>query len=199
MSVDVQGQPGQPLLILSHGAGGTLDTPLLVKLQAGLTARGITVARHNFPYTEAGRKAPDRAPVLMETIQSVAQGLVQAWQPTKLMLGGKSMGGRMASMLVAEGFAADGLVFLGYPLHPAGRPDKLRREHLADIRCRMLFLSGTRDPLARTDLLEETVRSLGRKARLLLLQNGDHSLEKGVSDGAPWAEAAIQRWIRGGS
>jgi len=92
-----------------------------------------------------------------------------------LVAGGKSLGGRIASMAVAEGMPAEALVFLGYPLHPPGRTDKLRREHLADVRVPMLFLQGSRDAFAQPDLLAETVESLGDRATLMVVEGGDHS------------------------
>ena len=135
---------------------------------------GLAVARFDFPYMHAGRKAPDPAPALVETWR-LARAAVAERTGLPLVAGGKSLGGRIASMAVAEGMPADALVFLGYPLHPPGRPEKLRRDHLAQVAVPMLFLQGSRDAFAQPDLLSETVAGLGERARLVEVEGGDHS------------------------
>ena len=199
--------PVRWVVLLGHGAGGTLDQPLLVALADGLAARGGLVLRYNFPYAEAGRKAPDRAPALIATVAAAARWLAARPQASgvPLVLGGKSMGGRMASMLVADAAEtsprADGLLLVGYPLHPAGQPGKLRAEHLARIACPMLFLAGTRDPLCDLALLKPVLRRLGRRATLHVVEGGDHSFaipkSRGVS-ASDVAEELIEtcaRWL----
>ena len=178
-------------IALAHGAGGTFEQALLVALADALAARGACVLRYNFPYTEAGRKAPDRAPALVATVAAAARWMAARPEARGLprVVGGKSMGGRMASMWLADGTpggppadgepggggAADGLLLVGYPLHPAGQPTKLRAEHLARVACPMLFLEGTRDPLCDLALLRPVLRKLGRRATLHVVEGGDHS------------------------
>ncbi|HYD49782.1 MAG TPA: alpha/beta family hydrolase, partial [Terriglobales bacterium] len=118
-------------VVLAHGAGNDMSNPLLVAVQAGLAKRGFAVLRFNFPYKERGRKLPDAAKVLEGSYRAVlAHGRDTGWVQGKLVIGGKSMGGRMASHLAGAGEAIDGLVFLGYPLHPAGKPERIRDAHL---------------------------------------------------------------------
>jgi predicted alpha/beta-hydrolase family hydrolase len=134
--------------------------------------------RFNFPFTQDGRRSPDRAPVLAEAWRAaLAEAGAQAGG-LPLLASGKSLGGRMASMLAAEdpdGFPAAAIVFFGYPLHPPGRPDRPRVEHLARIRVPMLFIQGTADPLATFDQIQDVVDGLGSLARLHVVEGGDHS------------------------
>lgn len=163
------------VLVLGHGAGHNLDSTLLIDVGTGLRERRIAVLRFNFPYTEAGRKAPDRQPVLESCFTSVAeQAAEEAGVP--VWLGGKSMGGRIASHVVANGFDAAGLVFLGYPLHPPGKPERIRDAHLGAVKVPMLWLQGTRDTFASPDLLHKTVATLPT-ATLVEIEGGDHSFK----------------------
>ena len=150
-----------------------MDTRLLIDVGDALAERGVAVLRFNFPYMEAGRRAPDPQPRLEACYRAVADAVADEFE--RPYLGGKSMGGRIASHIVADGFAAGGLVFLGYPLHPPGKPEKIRDEHLADVHAPMLFLQGTEDPFARWDLLEGVVKRLGTWAQLHRVDGGDHS------------------------
>jgi hypothetical protein len=165
----------ETLLVLAHGAGNDMHQPLLVAVQQQLAAGGLAVARFNFPYTERGARAPDPAPVLETCWRAVLAALREALEPRRLVIGGKSLGGRMASHLAAQGAPVDGLVFLGYPLHPAGRPDALRTAHLDAIAAPMLFFAGTRDPLCRLDLLRATLATLPAPTTLHVIEDGDHS------------------------
>ena len=122
-----------PILILAHGAGNDMTSPFLVTIQEGLAAGGWACLRFNFPYTERRAKAPDRAPVLEACYRAVIASVRERLAPARLVIGGKSLGGRMASHLAAAGEAVDGLVFLGYPLHAPGRTDRLRDAHLPRI------------------------------------------------------------------
>jgi uncharacterized protein len=185
---------------LAHGAGGDMRAPLLVAVADGLAERGHATLLFNFLYKEQGKKAPDRAPVLEQTWRAVA-----AWarpRAGRLVLGGKSMGGRYASIIAAKGEPCDALVFLGYPLHPAGRPEKLRDEHLPRVPAPMLFVQGTRDPLCRLDLLEPVLARVGPRARLFVVDGGDHSLDVLKSSGRTKADvlagvlAEIDRFLR---
>ena len=139
-----------------------------------MAARGVAVIRFNFPYMEAGRRVPDPQPSLQACYRAIAETVAEEFK--RPYLGGKSMGGRIASHVVADGFPASGLVFLGYPLHPPGTPDRIRDEHLRHIGVPMLFLQGTRDPFAKPDLLHRTVEGLAA-AHLVEIEGGDHSLK----------------------
>ena len=162
-------------VVLAHGAGGTMDSASIVSLQSRLASGGITAVRFNFLYSEKGKKSPDRQPVLVACWRSVADWVKKELAPRCLVLAGRSMGGRMASYMVAEGYLCNGLVLLAYPLHPPGRPDRQRREHLATIEVPMLFVSGTRDNFACLDFLEPLVMELG--AQLHLIDGGDHGFK----------------------
>ncbi|WP_437970571.1 alpha/beta fold hydrolase [Sorangium sp. So ce260] len=187
-------------VVLGHGAGGDMHAPLLVDVARGLEDRGHTVLRFNFPYKELGRKAPDR-PEKLEMAYEAAIARLRKEKPERLVIGGKSMGGRIASLLAARAVPCDGLVFLGYPLHPAGKRAPLRDEHLPAIKAPLLFLQGTRDPLCQLDLLRPVLKRLGRRARLHVVEGGDHSLELLKSAGrtgeSVLAEilAAIDAWL----
>ena len=160
VSVSIHGDGGTAL-VLFHGAGGNRRTPFLVAIADALAAEGHRVLLANFPYTEDGRKVPDKPEVLEAAVDAVATHAERALGARRVILGGKSMGGRMASQLAAKGRPAAGLVFLGYPLHPPGREETLRDAHLGRIRAPMLFLQGTRDDFARWELIEAVARRLG--------------------------------------
>lgn len=164
---------GRTYLVLGHGAGGTMYTPDLVKFSEAIAARGVGAVRFNFPYAEARRRAPDRQAVLEACYTAVAQQVAR--HAGRLLLGGRSMGGRIASHIVAGGFPAAGLVFLSYPLHPPGQPDRLRDTHLYEIRSPMLFLQGTRDAFAQPHLLQRTLARLPT-ATLHPVEGADHWL-----------------------
>lgn len=166
---------GATAVVLGHGAGGDRRAALLLRAAEALAASGRRVVLHNFLYTEARRRVPDPPALLEATVRAVAERVRAEWGPTRLVLGGKSMGGRIASQAVAKGLGADGLVFLGYPLHPPGRPETLRDRHLPRVPCPMLFVQGTRDDFARLDLLEPVIAALGGRATLVRVEGGDHS------------------------
>ena len=163
---------------IAHGAGAGMHHPFMTGAAEGLAAGGVSALRFNFPYMDARRRAPDRPPVLQTTWHAAIQQAVPPDRGMPLVAGGKSMGGRIASMLAAaqgEDFAGAALVFFGYPLHPPGNSDRLRDAHLPGIRVPMLFIQGTRDPLARFDLVEAVVKRLEPLARLHVVADGDHS------------------------
>lgn len=160
--------------VIAHGAGGNMETPAIVGLQKRLAA-SVTAVRFNFVYSERRKKTPDRQAALVACWRSVADWVRKELQPAKLYLGGRSMGGRIASYLVADGYPADGIFFIAYPLHPPGRPEQQRKEHLASIRVPMVFVSGTNDSFAKLDLLEPVVSGLG--ARLHLIEGADHGFK----------------------
>src|SRR4051794_24154347 len=154
---------GRAMITLGHGAGSPMTSPLLGGFCDALAGRGIGSHRFNFPYTAAGRRAPDRAPVLIEAFRHAHARAEQLAGGLPLFAGGRSMGGRIASMAVAEGMPAAGLLFLAYPLHPPGRPDRIRDEHLYGIAAPMLFIQGSRDAFAQPHLLEAVLARLGRR------------------------------------
>lgn len=166
------------MCVLAHGAGAPMRHPFMAGAAAGLAAGGVSVLRFNFVYTERGRRAPDRPPLLIAAVRAALAEAVDLAGGVPLVAGGKSLGGRMASMVAAEdgeAFAARALVFLGYPLHAPGRPDAPRDAHLSRVSCPMLFAQGTSDPFARLNLVRALVERLGPRARLHLVEGGDHS------------------------
>jgi predicted alpha/beta-hydrolase family hydrolase len=181
VSATLDEPPKRPvaLLVLAHGAGAAREHPAMHRLSLALVGAGLSVARFNFPYSEAGRKMPDRSQVLIQTWLDVfswaRSRVVEDGLP--ILAGGRSMGGRMASLAAAErgdSFTPSGLVFFAYPLHRAGSTGNLRMAHLRDLQIPMLFISGTRDALAEVELLEAETRKLGRRARLHRLEGADH-------------------------
>jgi len=164
-----------PAVILAHGAGNDMSTPLLVAVHEGLASAGLLTVRFNFPYKEKGGRAPDRTPVLEACFRSVVNQIRTEYRPSRVFIGGKSLGGRMASHLAASRLAVDGLVFLGYPLHPPGKLARLRTAHLSRITAPMLFFAGTRDPLCNLDLLRSSLAPLADRATLHVIQDADHS------------------------
>lgn len=141
---------------------------------SALEARGIEVVRFNFPYRERGSRLPDRMPELKARFAAVAEPLRRS---RKLILGGRSMGGRVATMLVADGFACDGLLLFAYPLHPAGRPEKLRDAHLPAIRVPVLCFNGTKDALCTRELMDRALQSVSTDWQQQWLEGADHSLK----------------------
>lgn len=174
-AINTQDHKEAAALVLAHGAGGDFEGPLLAALAEGLAERGFSTLRFNFPYRQEGRRIPDPAPTLEECYRAVVAQARELFGPSPLILGGKSLGGRMASHLAAAGEEVAGLVLLGYPLHPPGRPEKLRDQHLFRIRAPMLFLSGTRDAFAQKDLLESVLNRLQPLATAHWLEAADHS------------------------
>jgi predicted alpha/beta-hydrolase family hydrolase len=161
------------VLVLAHGAGGDLNDPVLQDVGSALSSSGIAVLRFNFPYREAGRRAPGSQAVSEACYRDVASFARRDGVP--MFCGGKSYGGRMASHIAADGTEMTGLVLISYPLHPPGRPEKIREAHLRDVGVPMLFVQGTSDPFAAPDLLSRTVGSLP-DASLVSVEGGDHSL-----------------------
>jgi uncharacterized protein len=143
---------------------------------------GVSTLRFNFPYAEAGRRSTDRAPVAIDACRAAREAAAERSAGIPVWSGGKSFGGRMASMAVAEGMPAAGLVFLGYPLHAPAKPDQIRAEHLTKISVPMLFLRGTKDAFARSDRLQPVLRDLGTLARLVPIEGGDHSFNRSRKD-----------------
>ncbi len=166
---------GSTVVVLGHGAGGTRDTPMLVSLAEALAASGRAALLYNFPYAERRTRRPDPPKVLEATAREAAEVAVKHTGAARVVMGGRSMGGRIASQVVAGGARADGLAFLAYPLHPPGRPEKLRDAHLPAIAAAMLFVQGTRDAFAREDLLQALIERLEDRAELHRVESADHS------------------------
>ena len=163
---------------IAHGAGAGMTHPFMTGVAAGLNAGGVSVLRFNFPYMDAHRRAPDPPAALTEAWKAAMQYVVGRSNGAPVFAGGKSLGGRIASILAAtqgRDFTGAGLIFFGYPLHAPGRTDQPRDAHLSKICTPMLFIQGTRDQLARLDLIEAVVRRLHPLARLQLVEGGDHS------------------------
>jgi predicted alpha/beta-hydrolase family hydrolase len=188
----VDGPDGAPLTVaLAHGAGGAMDSPFMTTIAEGLAAAGLRVARFEFPYMAERRKdgrkrPPDRIDVLRDSwLEAIA-----ALGADDLVIGGKSLGGRVAS-LVAERAQVRGLVCLGYPFHPPGKPETLRVPHLLDMRMPALILQGTRDPFGRPS--EVRNYALPPNVRIHWLADGDHSFKprksSGVTEAANLARA----------
>ena len=163
------------LFVFAHGAGGHMADRGMNALAAVLRRCGLDVARFDFPYRARGSRRPDPMPRLAECIATVATDIAAQVGATRVVLGGRSMGGRAASMLVADGFACDRLLLLAYPLHPAGEPAKLRDAHLARIAVPVLCFNGTRDSLCRRDLMDAVVARLAANFRMHWLEGADHS------------------------
>lgn len=187
-----QGSPNAPLtLVLAHGAGAPMDSPFMTTVADGIAALGWRVVRFEFPYMAArrdggGRRPPDRQPVLLETWRQVIDDL---GDPRRLVIGGKSMGGRMAS-LIADDAGVRGLVCFGYPFHPAGKPERLRTEHLTDLRTSTLICQGTRDALGGRDLV--TGLPLSPAIKVVWAEDGDHSLKPRRASGRTEAQALAE-------
>ena len=163
-------------LLLTPGAGADRNQSALVHLEEVLTPHGIVVDRMDFPYRTEGRKAPDRPPKLIAAVNEGAEDLRR--RVPKLVLGGRSMGGRMCSMAVAEGLPAHALVLISYPLHPPGKPEKLRTEHFPDIKVPCLFVSGTRDAFGRPEELESATEAIPGAVTHRWVEGGDHGLRR---------------------
>ena len=163
-----------------------------------LSQRGFLSVQFNFEYMDSGRKMPDPQPKMQSLYRRVIAEVADAHHPRKIIIGGKSMGGRVASYIAHDAPGVAGLVFLGYPLHPPGKKDQMRDAHLYSIPLPMLFLSGTRDTFAERPLLETVVHRLGGQATLVWTEGGDHSLKVGKSGTAPLEAAAsrIQEWCQ---
>jgi predicted alpha/beta-hydrolase family hydrolase len=165
-------------LVLAHGAGAGQRHPFMVTFARGLAERGIDVVTFDFPYMAQNRRVPDKAPVLEASFrETVAEARQRVGAERRLFIGGKSLGGRMATHLAAEGLAdLQGVVLLGYPLHPPGKPEQRRAEHLPRITVPILIVQGDRDTFGAPDEVKSAFASLGRRATLHVVTGGDHSL-----------------------
>ncbi len=164
-------------LVLGHGAGAGMRHPFMEALSVRLAERGVATLRYQFPYMEQGSRRPSPKGLLLATVRAAVASAREALSDLPILAGGKSMGGRMTSLACAEQPLAGvrGLVFVGFPLHPAGRPGRERAAHLADVKLPMLFLQGTRDRLAELELIRPLAAELAPRARLVVIEDGDHS------------------------
>ena len=165
------------LLALAHGAGAGMRHAFMEAVSARLVAAGIATFRYQFPYMEQGRRAPDPPGVLTATVRAAVEAAAKAAPELPLFAGGKSLGGRMTSTAAAQRPlpGVRGLVFFGFPLHAPGKPGRARAEHLRGVHLPMLFLQGTRDPLADLGELRPVLDELGDRAQLHVVDGGDHS------------------------
>ena len=164
-------------LFLTPGAGSSREHPSLVALERALAP--LPVERHDFPYRRAGKKAPDRAPKAIADLQEAVPAFAAraGIDPASIVLGGRSFGGRMCSMAVAEGLPAAGLVLISYPLHPPGKPEKLRIEHLPQLAVPCLFVSGTRDPFGSPDELTAHLGAIPGPVTTVWIEGKGHDLK----------------------
>jgi hypothetical protein len=189
----------ETVFVCAHGAGGHKDDAGMLRLAAALGPRGFQVVRFNFPYREKGSRRIDPMPVLKERFSSTVEKARSG--KNRLIIGGRSMGGRVASMLAAEGLACDGLLLSAYPLHPAGQPEKLRDAHLPKIRVPVLCINGTRDALCRRDLMEAALKNVTAPWTMHWVEGADHSFHVLKSSGRTDAEVdaevgeAAGRWL----
>jgi predicted alpha/beta-hydrolase family hydrolase len=196
-------QDARACYVLAHGAGAGMRHASMEAIAAGLAERGIATLRYQFLYMEKGSKRPDPPALAQATVRAAVTEAAKACAGLPLIAGGKSFGGRMTSQAQAKSplDGVEGLAFLGFPLHAAGKPSSDRAAHLADVKIPMLFLQGTRDTLADLSLLKPVVKSLGNKATLHLADGADHSFHvlksSGRNDREVLAEimAAFASWV----
>ena len=199
-------------ILLGHGAGANQTSGFMKLFANGLAQRGFDAMTFNFIYTEQGRGVPDQKAKLESCFRAVIEAAIKdkKLNGNRLVIGGKSMGGRIASQVAADGCEKaeplanqiDGLVFLGYPLHPPGNPSKLRVDHLPQIKVPMLFVQGTRDSLGSTDEIRPFVKKLKLPATIYAIEGGDHSFKAPKKFGTPQEQIyenamnEIDRWCR---
>jgi len=187
--------------VFAHGAGGNMSDRAMLAASKIMRGIGLGVVRFNFLYKERGSGRPDQMPKLMATTRAVVDRVRAELKPTTLIIGGRSMGGRAASMLAAERFTADGLLLLAYPLHPPGQPEKLRDAHLPNIEMPVLCFNGTRDEFCTLDLMKRVLTTVKAPWEMHWLEGADHSFHvlksSGRNDAAVLAEvgAVASDWI----
>ena len=194
MTLDLHTYPvdGEPraLLVLAHGAGAGQQHPFIVGTARGLARRGIDVATFDFPYMAAGRRAPDRPEVLERAFRDAIEAGRRWSRAARLFIGGKSMGGRIATHLGAEGVdRLMGIIALGYPLHPPAKPEQLRVAHLPRIAVPVLIVQGERDTFGTPPELQPVIETMGAPVTLHVVAGGDHSLA--VKRGGPPIQEAV--------
>lgn len=191
------------LYLFAHGAGTNMAHKSMASSAEGLAARGIATLRYNFLYTEKGSKRPDAPKLAHAAVRAAAARAAEIAGDLPIYAGGRSFGGRMTSQAqAAEPLpGVGGLAFLGFPLHPAGKPGVERAAHLADVKVPMLFVSGSRDALAELDLLRPVVAGLGDRATLHVVEHADHSFKVAAKTGRTAADVeaealdALAKWM----
>ena len=189
------------VFVCAHGAGGSMADKGVLTVSRALGERGLDIVRFNFLYKEKRSGRPDPMPKLEETTAAVVARVRAELTPKRLIIGGRSMGGRAASMLAAKGFACSGLLLLAYPLHPAGRPDQLRDAHLPSIRVPVLCANGTRDALCTPELMSNALERVTTRWQMLWLAGADHSFHVLKSSGRTDAQVmtevadAVGAWV----
>lgn len=176
------------LMVCAHGAGGHMSDRGMERIAALLGEQGIEVVRFNFLYREGGSRRPDAMPSLKKAFEAVVAHVRAETDGKRLLLGGRSMGGRVASMMAADGFACDGLLLFAYPLHPPGQPEKLRSAHLSKIRRPVLCFNGTRDAFCTRALMEHAIEPLKERWTMRWLEGADHSFRALKSSGRKEAD-----------
>jgi len=193
----------QACYVFAHGAGAGMDHAFMAALAKGLAQRGIATLRFQFPYMEQGSKRPDSPAVAQAAVRAAVEEAARRLPDVPLFAGGKSFGGRMTSQAQAAAPLPNvrGIVFVGFPLHPAGKPSSERATHLAEVKVPMLFLQGTRDALAELDLVRDTTAKLGRRATLHVVEGADHAFHVLVRSGRDDAQVreelldTMARWM----
>jgi hypothetical protein len=184
---------GSPIVfVCAHGAGGNMSDRGMLAVSRLVREQGVDVVRFNFLYKEKRSGRPDPMPLLKKTVEAVVARARDELRPDVVIIGGRSMGGRAASMLAAEGFASDGLLLLAYPLHPAGKPEQLRDAHLPKIEMPVLCVNGTRDALCRRDLMDAVLDRVGPSWTMHWLDGADHSFHVLKSSGRTDAEVLAE-------
>jgi uncharacterized protein len=171
------------VFVCAHGAGGNMNDRGVVQLANALTKRGLGVVRFNFLYKEKKSGRPDPMPRLKDCMSAVVAKTREEVAPRRLIIGGRSMGGRTASMLAAEGFNCDGLLLLAYPLHPPGKPEQLRDAHLPAIKVPVVCFNGTRDPFCTPALMDEVLEKVTTTWEMHWVDGADHSFHVPKSSG----------------
>ncbi len=190
-----------PVFVCAHGAGGNMADRAMVTVTRALGSRGLSIVRFNFLYKEKRSSRPDPMPKLKDTTAAVVARARAELDPKTLIIGGRSMGGRAASMLAADGFDCSGLLLLAYPLHPPGKPDQLRDAHLPSIRVPVLCVNGTRDPFCTPELMKGVLERVTARWEMLWLDGADHSFHVPKSSGKTDAQVmtevadAAERWV----
>ncbi|MEJ2671291.1 MAG: dienelactone hydrolase [Deltaproteobacteria bacterium] len=185
------------VLILAHGANNNMEQPLIAGVHDSLARSGVVTVRFNFPYAEKARKRPDPDDLLEGVFRLVLEYVAEAdeFKGLELFLGGKSMGARLAAQIVAKDVGASGLIFLGYPLHPPGKPENLRDQALYQLPCPTLFIEGARDPFCRLDLLGKVLGQMPVRSDLHVIPGVGHSYESGGRQMAPEILPQVTRVI----
>jgi predicted alpha/beta-hydrolase family hydrolase len=190
-----------PVFVCAHGAGGNLADRGVVATAQTMRAHGLHTVRFNFAYREKKSSRPDPMPKLTACVEAVVEHTRRELKPARLLIGGRSMGGRAASVLASQGFACDGLLLLAYPLHPPGRPQQLRSAHLPAITVPVLCINGTRDDFCTPSLMKDVLTTVGKNWRMHWIDGADHSFHVLKSSGRTDAQvlqeigAVTSEWL----